>query len=127
MPSTTACQAAKNKEKKKDGSGVRIFPHAGDLARSLSNMNNAQIIVATAALVLTFVLYTAWMNGLFLRCPYCGKIGFWRYDAAEPPVEEKDEDGVVQKSPQIRICRKCAERVLDKWSDHEGHTFEKTS
>jgi hypothetical protein len=90
-------------------------------------MNSAPIIVAIVAVLFAFVLYTAWMNGLFLRCPYCGKIGSWRYDTAEPPVEEKDKDGVVQRSTQIRVFRKCGKRVLDNWSDHEGRTFEKAS
>ena len=77
--------------------------------------------------VLAMTLYTAWMNGVFLRCPYCRKIGSWRYDPTEPAVEEKDEDGVVQSSRQLRICRKCSNRIIDKWSDHGGRTFEKVS
>ena len=77
------------------------------------------------AAVFITVLYTAWLNGVFRRCPYCRKIGSWRYDAVEPSVEEKDEDDVVRKSTQLRVCRKCAKKVLDKWSDYEGRTFEK--
>jgi hypothetical protein len=88
---------------------------------------SALMIMAMVALVLTFILYSAWMNGVFLRCPHCGKIGSWRFNTAEPPVEKKDEDGVLQESTQIRICRKCAKRVLAKWSDHEGRTFEKAN
>jgi hypothetical protein len=88
------------------------------------------LVFPLAALgIVAFVLglYTAWMNGAFRRCPHCGKVGSWRYDAAEPAVHEKDEDGVLQKRTQIRICRKCGKMVLDKWSDSEGRTFEKAN
>src|SRR5207245_10226825 len=87
-------------------------------------MKTALIIVAV---VFAAVLYTAWMNGVFLRCPHCRKIGSWRYDPAGPPVKEKDRDGVVLKRTEIRTCRKCGGRVLDRWSDHEGRSFEKES
>ena len=86
-----------------------------------------QAALIIAAVALAVILYTAWMNGVFRRCPHCGKLGSWRYDAAEPAVEEKDEDGVVQKVTQIRVCRECGKRVLDKWSDHDGRTFEKAN
>jgi endogenous inhibitor of DNA gyrase (YacG/DUF329 family) len=78
-----------------------------------------------AAVALASVLFTAWINGVFRRCPHCGKRGSWRYDSVAPALEEKDEDGVVSESTQLRTCRKCGKRVLDKWSDHEGRTFEK--
>jgi hypothetical protein len=87
-------------------------------------MKIALVIIATVAAV---SVYTAWLNGAFLRCPHCRKIGSWRYDAAEPAVEEKDEDGFVLSSRQIRVCRKCGKKILDKWSDHEGRIFEKVS
>src|SRR5438445_406154 len=50
-------------------------------------MKTALIIVAV---VFAAVLYTAWMNGVFLRCPHCRKVGSWRYDPAGPPVKEND-------------------------------------
>jgi len=87
-------------------------------------MKLALIVIASISAV---VLYTAWLNGAFLRCPHCRKIGSWRYDDAEPPIQVKDEDGIVQSSRQIRVCRKCGKRILDRWSDHEGRTLEKVS
>jgi hypothetical protein len=86
-----------------------------------------KITLTIMAVVLAMALFTAWLNRFFLRCPYCRKIGSWRYDPAEPSVDEKDEDGVVQSRRQLRICRKCGNRVIDKWSDHGGRTFEKVS
>lgn len=70
-------------------------------------------------------LYVAWLNGVFRRCPYCRKIGSWRFDPVSPAVIEKDEDDAVQKTTQLRLCRKCGQRVLDTWSDHGGRTIEK--
>ena len=87
-------------------------------------VNGALVILA---IVFVFLLYTAWMNGLFLRCPHCRKIGSWRYDTLEHAIEQKDEDGIVQRSTRILVCRKCRKRVLDKWSDHEGRRFEKAN
>ena len=87
-------------------------------------MKAALTIVAVICAVL---FYTAWMNGVFQRCPHCRKIGSWRYDSAEPAVEEKDEDGSVVRSSQIRVCRSCRQRVLHKWSDDHGRTTEKLS
>jgi hypothetical protein len=79
------------------------------------------------AVVLAMALFTTWLNGLFLRCPYCRKIGSWRFDPVEPATKEKDEDGVVQSSHQLRICRQCGNQVIDKWSDHGGRTLEKAT
>jgi hypothetical protein len=87
-------------------------------------MKVALVIIASLSALL---LYTAWLNRLFLRCPHCRKIGSWRFDAAEPEACRRDEDGVVQSSRQIRVCRKCGNRVLDIWSDHGGRRFEKES
>jgi DNA-directed RNA polymerase subunit N (RpoN/RPB10) len=84
-----------------------------------------KIALTVLAVVFVVIAYTAWLNGAFRRCPYCGKIGSWRYDAAEPAVEEKDEDGNIVGRTQARVCRKCGRRVLDKWSDYGGRTFEK--
>jgi hypothetical protein len=87
-------------------------------------MKLALIIMACVSALL---LYTAWLNDFFLRCPHCRKIGSWRFDAAEPAVYDKDEDGVVQSSRQIRVCRKCERRVVHTWSDHQGRAIEKVS
>ncbi len=86
-----------------------------------------KIALITIPFVLAMTIFTAWLNGVFLRCPYCRKIGSWRYDPAEPAIEEKDEDGVVESSRQICICRKCGNKVIDKWSDYEGRSFQKPS
>jgi uncharacterized protein (DUF983 family) len=88
-------------------------------------MDAALIVGAVAAGIGLTALYTAWMNGVFARCPHCGKIGSWRYDSAGPAVEEKDKDGAVERARQVRVCRGCGKKVLDKWSDDEGRTFEK--
>jgi hypothetical protein len=45
-------------------------------------MEIALTVIAFAAALL---LYTAWVNGVFRRCPHCRKIGSWRFDAVEPP------------------------------------------
>jgi len=82
-------------------------------------------IALTIVAVFALALYTAWLNGLFLRCPHCRKIGSWRFNSTEPAVVEKDEVGGVLSRSQTRICRKCGKAILDKWSDHEGRTFEK--
>ena len=86
-----------------------------------------KLALLIAAVVSALLLYTAWLNGVFLRCPHCRKIGSWRYDSSEPAVQDKDEDGIVQTRRRIRVCRKCGKRVLDKWSDHEGRTLEKAN
>lgn len=74
--------------------------------------------------VLGTLLYTAWLNRLFLRCPHCRKIGSWRFDPVEPVRYGRDEDGVVVSSRQVRVCRKCKKTVLDAWSDYGGRTLE---
>jgi hypothetical protein len=84
-----------------------------------------EIGLTIIAFVAALLLYTAWVNGVFLRCPHCRKIGSWRFDAAEPAVDTRDEDDVLESSRQVRVCRKCGERVLDTWSDQGGRTFEK--
>lgn len=84
------------------------------------------VLIITASLSAVVLLH-AWVNGFFLRCPHCRKIGSWRFDPAEPPAQEKDEGGFVESSRQIRVCRKCGKRIVDKWSDHAGRSFEKAS
>src|SRR6266446_3083157 len=82
-------------------------------------MNSALIIVA---ILLTVMVYTARMKGLFLRCPHCGKIVPWRYDTSEPPDEERDEDGVVQKRAQIRVCRNVESGSwISGWTTRAAH------
>jgi endogenous inhibitor of DNA gyrase (YacG/DUF329 family) len=84
-----------------------------------------KIALAIMGVVLVGSFYIAWLNGVFVRCPHCRKVGSWRFDPAELAVERKDEEGVVESSRQIRICRKCGKRVVDRWSDHSGRTVEK--
>lgn len=84
-------------------------------------------LLVTAAAVFLMAVFTAWLNGVFRRCPHCRKIGSWRFDSVEPAVEEKDEDGVVVSSSQIRVCRRCGKRIVDRWSDYEGRTLEKAT
>jgi hypothetical protein len=83
-----------------------------------------KITLMIVAAVLTTLLYTAWLNRLFLRCPHCRKIGSWRFDALESAVVSKDDDGVVQSTRQVRVCRKCKNTVLDAWSDQGGRTLD---
>jgi hypothetical protein len=85
------------------------------------------IALLIVAAVLATLLYTAWLNQLFLRCPHCRKIGSWRFDRVEAAVVSKDEDGVVQSSREVRACRKCGTRVVDTWSDHGGRTLKQTA
>jgi hypothetical protein len=86
-----------------------------------------KLTLAIIASVFALLLYTAWLNRLFLRCPHCRKIGSWRFDPAEPEACNRDEDGDVQSSRQIQVCRKCRKRVLDIWSDHDGRALTKVS
>ena len=94
-------------------------------ARSGSFGVYVNIALTVLAVVAAISFYTAWLNGIFLRCPHCRKIGSWRYDSTEPAVVEKNEDGSVVSRSQPRICRKCGKRVMDRWSDGGGRTFEK--
>jgi pyruvate-formate lyase-activating enzyme len=86
-----------------------------------------QNVLFFAAVILVFGIYTAFTNGIFLRCPYCHKIGAWRFDTIESPIETIDEDGNTQSTQETRICRKCTGKVLDIWSDHEGRTIKKAA
>lgn len=85
-----------------------------------------KLAMSITVAVTAIALYTAWLNGAFLRCPHCRKIGAWRYDDVEPPLLDKDEDGGIRSSRQLRICRGCGKRVMDLWSDHAGRIFEKS-
>jgi hypothetical protein len=75
-------------------------------------------------LILVFVIYVAWFNGAFLRCPHCRKIAMLR-NSGERAIEEKDEEGDTRKITRIRICRRCGEKVVDRWSDYEGRSLTK--
>ena len=85
-------------------------------------MNVIWTLLATAALS---ILYTAFMNGAFKRCPHCGKIGSWRYDKVGEPQEVKDEDDILISSVQELRCRKCGMLVTEIWADQGGRRFEK--
>jgi hypothetical protein len=75
-------------------------------------------LLSIAAIVC--VAYTLAVNGAFMRCPHCRKIGAWRFDNVAESMDEIDGDGAVVKSWTRQICRKCGGRVLHTWSDHEG-------
>ena len=79
-----------------------------------------KIALVVIGLGFAVLLYTAWLNRLFLRCPQCRKIGSWRFDSVEPAVEQKDQDGALQSTRQVRACRKCGNKVVETWSDHDG-------
>lgn len=72
------------------------------------------------AAVILFAAYTAIINSEFLRCPHCGKIGSWRFDAIEEDVDECDEEGVLVRSTTRQRCRKCGGEVVQVWSDFDG-------
>jgi hypothetical protein len=75
-------------------------------------------------LILVFVIYVAWFNGAFSRCPHCRKIAMLR-NGDELAIEEKDDDGGTEKITRIRICRRCGKKVVDTWSDYEGRSLTK--
>ncbi len=83
-------------------------------------MTTAAIVIAS---IILFLLYTALTNGVFKRCPHCGKIGSWRYDKIGHSVDEKDADDVLVRSTQQLRCRRCKELVTEVWSDFEGRAF----
>ena len=83
-------------------------------------------VIGVLVLAALFVLYTAALNGFFLACPYCGKIGSWRFESvAEPQYEHDEEDNLVSSS-HLRRCRKCRGHVQDVWSDFEGREIRKS-
>ncbi len=66
------------------------------------------------------VLYTAWLNRAFARCPHCQKIGSWRFDALSAPEQVYDEDGNLVQTTQKQRCRRCGGQVTHTWHDHGG-------
>ena len=74
--------------------------------------------------VLALVVWVAWLNGAFLRCPHCGRIASLRKDGSVA-VEQRDEDGFVMESTRMRVCRRCGKRVVDRWSDFGGRSLGK--
>ena len=85
------------------------------------------IWVAILSIIIVFVTYMAILNGAFLRCPYCKKIGSWRFDSIDKPVEEHDSDGDLIKSTQRQKCRRCGCEVDHIWSDHDGRELRKVA
>ncbi len=67
-----------------------------------------------------FLVYTMIINREFLRCPHCGKVGSWRFDNVEDPVDEVDQDGCLVRSIARQRCRQCGGEVIQVWSDFEG-------
>ena len=84
-----------------------------------------KVALLSLVVIVGFVFYIALINGVFKRCPYCGKIGSWRYDKVAPPVEDKDKDGYIVKSIQTLRRRSCKKEVTEVWSDFEGRSFRK--
>lgn len=79
-----------------------------------------------AVLLVVAGLYSALVNRPFLRCPYCGKRGSWRFDASGEPIEVYDEDGHLVQTTQRQRCRQCAREVEQVWSDHTGRAIRRT-
>ena len=77
-------------------------------------------VLSIAAFVGTLGIYSAFLNRAFLRCPYCTKIGAWRFDNLGAPIDELDGDGHLVKSTQRQTCRKCGGEVDHVWSDFDG-------
>src|SRR5688572_17088626 len=81
-------------------------------------------VALTIGAVVGLVVWTAWLNGAFLRCPHCGRRASLRDDGSAA-VEQRDEDGFVVESTRVRVCRKCGKRVVDQWSDMGGRSLGK--
>lgn len=79
-------------------------------------------IVIIAGVIVAYIML---INGAFLRCPYCGKMGSWRFDDLGRPVDELDDDGDVIKSKQRQSCQKCGNEVIHSWSDYAGREIRK--
>ena len=76
-------------------------------------------------LSVAFVIFVAIDHGVFLRCPYCKKIGSWRFDKLAAAVQEKDEYDYIVKSTQKLRCRVCKQEVIGVWSDSDGRSFKR--
>lgn len=84
-------------------------------------------LLAIVLVVIAYVLYTMILNREFLRCPHCGKVGSWRFNNVEEPVEEYDEDECLVGSTVRQRCRKCGGQVFHVWSDFEGREIRPTA
>ncbi len=85
-------------------------------------------VVATAGIVIgALIVWTAVINGAFARCPYCGKIGAWRFDDLEEPVLEQEDPEIEldTKSTTRQRCRKCGSVVIHIVGDHFGREIRK--
>ena len=69
---------------------------------------------------IAIVLYVAFINGAFLRCPHCRRIGSWRFRTVGEPQEGVDDEGVVSHSVVRQRCKTCGGKVYRTWSDREG-------
>ena len=71
------------------------------------------------------VLFNLFSNGVFLRCPYCGKIGSWRFKEIGEAESEYDDEDILVSSRSQKVCNKCGQKVADTWSDFNGRTISK--
>jgi predicted RNA-binding Zn-ribbon protein involved in translation (DUF1610 family) len=82
--------------------------------------------IATVVLfAVAYLVYTLVVNRAFLRCPYCGKIGAWRFEDVGEPVAEYDDDGDLVRSATRQACTRCGGEVISCWSDHTGREIRK--
>lgn len=82
-------------------------------------------IPAIAGIGGAIVLYMALLNRAVPRCPYCRKIGAWRFDILGAPVDEFDDDGNLVRSTKRQRCRTCGGEVDHIWSDDDGREIRK--
>ena len=64
-------------------------------------------------------LYAAMLNQQFLRCPYCRKIGAWRFDNVGEPLDEFDAEKTPKTSDvsDYRKFKKPFDLTPDIFSD----------